>query len=238
MFQPTRVNASANRAIAYAFILALAAPLMQCAHGQRGPGGQQALLSQAPAAQTRAFKDCAVCPEMVALHEGDVAIGRYEVTLEEFRVFVEAVPEMAEATRRSWWRPGYSRHPVRRVNWNEAQAYVRWLSEVAGHQYRLPTENEWDRGALGSPMGCFSIRNEGGTCAVGSYAPSDAGLFDMVGNLWEWTIDCWDGDCSRKVVRGASYASENWQLQPDARSWARPEHSDLRVGFRVARTLP
>ena len=238
MFHPPRVNGHASCSMACAFVLALAALLSQCAHGQAGTGGQADRLSQPPAAQTSVFKDCAVCPEMVALPEGDVALGRYEVTLEEFRAFVEAVPEVAEATRRSWWRPGYSRHPVQRVNWNQAQAYLGWLSLETGREYRLPTEIEWDRGAVGSPVGCFSIRNEGGTCAVGSYAPSEAGFFDMVGNLWEWTSDCWSGDCDRKVMRGASYASPNRQLQTDARTWARPEHNDFRVGFRVARALP
>ena len=49
---------------------------------------------------------------------------------------------------------------------------------------RLPTDAEWGRAAAVSPRGCSQrIRNSGGTCAVGSYTPSDAGLFDMVGNL-------------------------------------------------------
>ena len=73
---------------------------------------------------------------------------------------------------------------------------------------------------------------------MGGYAPSDAGLFDMVGNLWEWTDDCWDGDCDRKVLRGASFRSPSSEMNPDARTWARPEHHDTRAGFRVARSLP
>ena len=237
MFQAARLDPHARRTIACALIPPFAALLMQCAHARPGTGGQPPPRPQPPAEQTNVFADCADCPEMVALPEGDVALGRYEVTLEEFRAYVDAVPEVAEATRRSWWRPGYSRHPVQRVNWDEAQAYVRWLSRETGHQYRLPTEAEWDRGAAGSPMGCFSIRNVAGTCAVGSYDPSDAGLFDMVGNLWEWTDGCWDGDCGRRVLRGGSHASQNSELRPDARSWARPELNRAGVGFRVARTL-
>ncbi len=248
------LDGHARRTIACAFIPAFAALLMQCAHGQPGTTGRPPvppeppaaqsgeqpppLLPQPPAAQTNVFADCADCPEMIALPEGDVALGRYEVTLEEFRAFVEAVPEAAEATRRSWWRPGYSRRPVERVSWHEAQAYVSWLSRETGHQYRLPTEAEWDRGAAGSPLGCFSLlRSLSGTCTVGSYAPSDAGLFDMVGNVWEWMDDCWDGDCGRRVVRGGSHASPNSDLSPDARKWGRPEINDAGIGFRVARTL-
>ena len=226
----------ARRTIACAFVPAFAALLMQSAHAQPGTGARPPLLPQPPAAQTRVFADCADCPEMVALPEGDVALGRYEVTLEEFRAFVEAVPDVREATRRSWWRPGYSRHPVQRVSWHEAQAYVSWLSAETGHQYRLPTEAEWDRGAAGSPVGCwFAFRSR--TCTVGAYAPSDAGLFDMVGNVWEWTDDCWDGDCGRRVVRGASHASPDSQLGPDARAWGRAELNGAGIGFRVARTL-
>ena len=44
-----------------------------------------------------------------------------------------------------------------------------------------------------------------GTCPVGTYGTNAAGLSDMVGNLWEWTEDCWEGDCSRRVLRGGSW---------------------------------
>ena len=248
-FGAAAIGGRTRRTIACAFIVASATLAMRCAHGQPGTGEQPPRLAQPPAGQTSVFKDCADCPEMVALPGADVAIGRYEVTMGEFRAFAEAVPEVGDEAycgRRPWWRPwGYSgtspteRHPVACVSWNQAQAYLRWLSLETGQEYRLPTGAEWDRGAAGSPMGCFfRIRNEPGACAVGGYAPSDAGLFDMVGNLWEWTTDCWDGDCDRKVLRGASFRSPSSELNPDARTWARPEHNDTRVGFRVARTLP
>ena len=96
------------------------------------------------------FRDCDVCSEMVPLPPGgDVALGRYEVTLDEFRAFAEAVPGAVEARcgvlRRSWRDPGYvqnGRHPVACVSWNEAQAYAEWLSLRTGHEYRLPTDAE------------------------------------------------------------------------------------------------
>ena len=106
------------------------------------------------------FRDCDVCPEMVVLPEGDVALGRFEVTLEEYRVFVSAVPDVADTRctvprrRQSWRAPGWlqtGRHPVACVSWRDAVAYVSWLSQETGHEYRLPTEREWDRGAAGSP---------------------------------------------------------------------------------------
>ena len=186
------------------------------------PAGAQAL--------GEVFRDCDVCPEMVALPGADVALGRFEVTVEEFRAFAEAVPDAAEArctpSRRNWRAPGYlqtGRHPVACVSWNEAQAYVGWLSLETGQQYRLPTEAEWDRGAAGSHKGCYAdFRNDVGTCVVGSYEPSDAGLFDMVSNLSEWTDSCWDGNCSRKVIRSSSWRTQDWRQRRDTRRWAGP----------------
>ena len=191
---------------------------------------------------------------MVTLPGADVALGRFEVTVEEFRAFAEVVPDAAEARCNSrvltgglplavtgglqgTCRPGGIRW--RAVSWNEAQAYVGWLSLETGQQYRLPTEAEWDRGAAGSHKGCYAdFRNDVGTCVVGSYEPSDAGLFDMVGNLSEWTDSCWDGDCSRKVIRSSSWRTQDWRQRRDTRRWAGPARSDNRTGFRVASTLP
>ena len=204
------------------------------------------------------FRDCDVCPEMVVLSGADVALGRFEVTLEEFRAFAEAVPDAAPEPpcgfselrrRRSWRAAGYlqtERHPVACVSWNDAQAYVVWLSLETGHPYRLPTEAEWDRGAAGSSKGCNTFfTKERGTCVVGSYPPTDAGIFDMAGNLREWTNDCWDsqalirnGDCGRKVVRGAGWGSQYWRIVADARRLAGPDVRGSMIGFRVARILP
>ena len=79
---------------------------------------------------------------------------------------------------------------------------------------------------------------DGGTCAVGAYGPSDAGLFDMVGNLQEWTDSCWDGDCGRKVLRGADWGREVRFQRANTRGWSGPGRQDYTIGFRVARTLP
>ena len=239
----------AQRASACVLISVSATVLMHCAHRQPGSGEGLPGLAAARATGGVGFRDCAECPEMVALPGTDVALGRHELTMGEFRAFAEAVPDVnaeARCRRRPWWRPwGYSgrspteRHPVACVSWNQARAYLLWLSLETGHEYRLPTEAEWERGAAGSPMGChFSATNEPGACAVGRYAPSDAGLFDMVGNLWEWTDDCWEDDCDRRVLRGGSFRSPNSELHPDARTWARAQHNDIRVGFRVAKDLP
>ena len=208
---------------------------------------------EAPAAPGRryavgeVFRDCDECPEMVVLPGGVLALGRYEVTVGEYRAFASATGDGAGGrciVGDSWREPAFpqtDRHPVTCVNWDDVQAYVSWLSRRTGSAYRLPTEAEWERAAAGSQPGCDRLgrgTRPDGTCAVGSYGTNAAGLSDMVGNLWEWTSDCWEGDCGRRVVRGGSWVYYAEYLRPGARYWVHlrlPVH--LYLGFRVSRTL-
>jgi formylglycine-generating enzyme required for sulfatase activity len=78
------------------------------------------------------------------------------------------------------------------------------------------------------------------------------GLYDMVGNVWEWTEDCWNasyngapadgsawtsGDCSRRVVRGGSWSTYPVNLRAANRPWNAPDIRDVHLGFRLGRTL-
>ena len=186
------------------------------------------------------FRDCTECPEMVVLSGGGLALGRYEVTVGEYRAFVSATG----GTGNDWWRdPGFpqtDRHPVVDVSREDAQAYVSWLSRRTGATYRLPSEAEWERAASGSRPGCDRLgrgTEPDGTCPVGGYGSNAAGLSDMVGNVWEWTSDCWEGDCGRRVVRGGSWGSVAEFLRSGARFWGRTGGRFNRQGFRVSRTL-
>ena len=201
----------------------------------------------------RVFRDCPECPEMVVLAGGVLAMGRYEVTVGEYRAF--ASPPGGGAGGGcftmgggdSWRDPGFSqtdRHPVACVSWDDAQEYVSWLSRRTGAAYRLPTEAEWERAATGSQPGCDRLgRGSNGTCPVGQYGTNAAGLSDMVGNLSEWTSDCWEGDCGRRVVRGGSWfilAENDFGLGfrvPGARLGSPSAARDFGLGFRVSRAL-
>ena len=194
------------------------------------------------------FRDCAECPEMVVLAGGGLAMGRYEVTVGEYRAFASAAGGgagggcLTVGDGDSWRDPGYpqtDRHPVTCVSWNDAQEYVAWLSRRTGATYRLPTAAEWERAAAGTPagVGCGDRRLDEGACPVGSYGANAAGLSDMVGNLWEWTSDCSEGDCGYRVGRGGAWLGRPGDRRPGARVL---DPAGLRVayqGFRVSRTL-
>ena len=187
----------------------------------------------------QAFRDCADCPEMVVAPDGTYAVGVYQVTRGEWAAFVRATGYSSgnscwtyekgdskepseERSGRSWRNPGFSqtdRHPVVCVNWHDAQAYVRWLSEKTGQAYRLLTGAEWAGVTRGSERGSQCKYANGAdrsfarsypglsttaqcddgyvwTSPVGSYAPNEQGVYDVPGNVWEWVEDCWDKDRS------------------------------------------
>ena len=194
------------------------------------------------------FRDCEVCPEMVVLPGGGLALGRYEVTVGEYRAFASATGGGGNGCELgdSWRDPGFpqtDRHPVTCVSWDDAQAYVSWLSRTTGVSYRLPTEAEWDRAAGGSQAGCYgkSLDNPG-TCPVGSYGSNAAGLSDMVGNLWEWTEDSVSEEpfasSGGRVTRGAAWtASGARRPGVSSSAWNFARSRTIHVGFRVSRTL-
>jgi len=192
------------------------------------------------------------------------AVGKFEVTFEEWDACVAQGGCRHRPDDRGW---GRGRQPVMDVSWGDAQEYVAWLSRKTGKSYRLLSEAEWEyaaqagsgreaaatRGANQANCdGCGSRWDGRQTAPVGSFAANAFGLHDMLGNVWEWTADCWNathagatsdgsarqgGDCSLRVFRGGS-----WNSHPgDARSAIRLRANSVMrggcCGFRVARTL-
>ena len=194
------------------------------------------------------FRDCDTCPEMVVIPAGTFMMGspaseedrdddegpQHPVTLRSFAMGVKAVTfDEWDACVRGGGCDGYlpgdegwgrGSRPVINVNWEDAQAYVRWLSERTGAEYRLPSESEWEYAARGGTTTPFHTgatistdqanydgsgrRGEyrGRTTPAGTFAPNAFGLYDVHGNVWEWVQDCWHDD-----YRGAPSDGTAWE---------------------------
>ena len=217
--------------------------------GSSAPGVGAAAAADVGPQPGEVFRDCDACPEMVVMPSGDVALGRYEVTVGEYRAFASATGGgggggcNTYGLEGSWRAPGFlqtDRHPVTCVTWDDARAYVSWLSRTTGATYRLPTVAEWVRAAAGSRPGCgeryqLAVDRREATCAVGSYGSNSVGLSDMVGNLSEWLEDCWEGECSRRMVGGSSWDEVAEYQRPGRTGWLPADLRQGDIGFRVAR---
>ena len=165
-----------------------------------------------------------------------LALGRYHVTVAEYRAFVTATRradgascfvnvagQWVEQAGRNWHSAGFpqtERDPVVCVNWDEAQAYVAWLSQRTGQTYRLPSEAEFEYAVRGGTTtrwwwgedGAAQCRHANGadrtynpgaaglapcadgfsyTSPVGRFAANGFKLHDMAGNAWQWLEDCY-----------------------------------------------
>ncbi len=146
--------------------------------------------------------------------EQPFALGRYPVTVGEWRLFAQATgwTSLGEV---NWEKPGFAQeddHPVVGVSWDDAQLYLRWLSGQTGQTYRLPSEAEWEYACRAGTKTAFSFGDtittdqanfdgnftydgsapgeaREGTTRVGRFPPNPWGLFDMHGNVWEWVQD-------------------------------------------------
>ena len=153
------------------------------------------------------------------------------------------------------------------MNWEDAQAYVQWLSQETGQAYRLLSEAEWEyaarggsrsrgyryAGSLASGLVAWYRENSGGTThPVGQKVPNELGLYDMSGNVGEWVEDCWNnsyrdapsdgrarksGNCSSRVVRGGSWGDYPRHIRSAFRVRVDAGGRGSILGFRVARTL-
>ena len=161
------------------------------------------------------------------------------------------------------------------LNVRDIEAYLVWLNRKAGATalYRLPTEAEWEYAARAGTTtsrwwgeavgvnnanchGCGSKWDDSLIAPVGSFAPNPFELYDVLGNVWQWTADCWNesyagaplngqawtgGDCNKRVIRGGSWSNLPVFIRAAARGKADAAGHDFDlfsyVGFRVAKDL-
>ena len=149
-----------------------------------------------------------------------------------------------EVTQAAWAKvkggnPSYFKGdqlPVEQVNWTEAGEYCK---AIGG---RLPTEREWEyaarAGTTGARYGPFNAvawysGNSDGTHPVGQKQANAFGLYDMLGNVREWTSD--DYGPGQKVVRGGSWYDGSRSLRASVRNGLEPAERYIVVGFRCVR---
>jgi formylglycine-generating enzyme required for sulfatase activity len=167
---------------------------------------------------------------------------------------------------------GYENHPVVNVSWYGATTYAQWIATQTGQKYRLPTEAEWEYAARAGTTTKYWWGNEIGsnkancwnrycgdsfeyTAPVGSFAPNAFGLYDTVGNVWEWTCSEYENryngkenKCKNKatikkggenkslfVLRGGSWDVDAWWARSANRDGWQPTERDWFGGFRLAR---
>jgi formylglycine-generating enzyme required for sulfatase activity len=189
------------------------------------------------------------------------AISVYEITFAEWDACLADGGCRGYSPQDNGW--GRGRHPVIGVSWSDAQSYVQWINRVSGRlQYRLPTEAEWEyaaragtttRYAFGDSITASQAKFGGArTDPVGSYTANAFGLYDLHGNAWEWTADCYTPNyvdapangsaiiaepCAQRVYRGGGFRDAALVLRSANRRRAPPELRDGAMGFRVARDL-
>ncbi len=180
--------------------------------------------------------------------------------------------------KRTWDDPGFPQgddHPVVCITWDAALAYADWLSSETGYPYRLLSESEWnvlfaqsdsveacEHGNVADQQ--LELRKSGTdaapcddgwafTAPFGQFSRSESQVFDLLGNVREWTADCWSetapsfppatfqaklqSDCSQRVAKGISWLQAPPGEAPSARNGYDSDDAFNTVGFRLARPV-
>ena len=164
--------------------------------------------------------------------------------------------------------PDQPNSAITSVSWNDAQAYVAWLNGKAGATvYRLPSEAEWEYAARAGTTtdqwwagdhakhryDDYSTHIYWSYRDVGQEPANSFGVQEVLGDLWQWTADCWNdsyvqapadgsawqsGECRHRVVRGGEERIGERPARSAARSWRLSALRDWKIGFRVVRSMP
>lgn len=178
----------------------------------------------------------------------------HEVTNQQFQMFLEATGHPKPA----FWHPEIDKpdDPVVGVSWYDAVAYAVWVGK------RLPTEVEWELAARGGSAGTkypwgddpdcrYANFKSFGIAPVKSLKPNNYGLYDLIGNVWEWCSDWYDRTYyssskkrnpqgpvigTHKVLRGGAWYCREDQVRVTNRFYAMPDVSSFNFGFRCAKS--
>ena len=160
-------------------------------------------------------------PQHLVTIASPFAVSMYDVTFDDWLacVGVGGCPREGGANDNGW---GRGDRPVINVNWDDAQAYVKWLSRMTGKTYRLLSEAEWEYAARAGTETAFywgdEIDKENANChrcenewskkktsPVGSFNHNQFGLYDMAGNVWQWVEDCYNEDYNGAPIDGSPW---------------------------------
>ena len=205
------------------------------------------------------FKDCEICPEMVAVPSGSFMMGSEDGQSDERPVhrvdinysFAVGVYEVSQAewfavmgSNPSWKTDLDS--PVTTLSWYKAKKFIEKLNRVTGFSYRLLTEAEWEYLAKGG----VDVDDDGAGSAI--LYSNKYGVQALRRGIWEWIEDCYydsyertptDGSAAQgskecpRVIRGGNVGSSITRLDVSFRMFQRPGIGTHTVGLRLARNL-
>ena len=182
-------------------------------------------------------------------------LGKHEVTQEQWEEVMRGNPSATKGAKL----------PVTMVSWEDCQEFIKKLNAKTNHDYRLPTEAEWEYACRAGTVTAYSFgdritksnsnskfgTSRGKAVIVGSFKANGFGLFDMHGNVWEWCEDWFGAYASGtvtapkgpgmgeyRVLRGGSFLSPDWRARSSSRgNFGKPTYKlNGDVGFRLAIT--
>ncbi len=199
-------------------------------------------------------------PLELPVHNADVKqsfyISSYLVTQKLWRSLMGSNPSFNNVNEEN---------PIENISWYDAKDFCKRLSDTLGLLVRLPTETEWEYCCRANSKheyffgnnskklrdyGWYNLNSMETTKPVGLKQPNGWGLYDIVGNVWEWCEDNWvdsydhklvrnmkqtntfQGNNIRKVIRGGSYDLDDYRCRSAYRSFEHPEFPSRKIGFR------